>query len=166
MVEVSLENQDVRCIECGDEVPAERAELGYRYCTKAACEALHNRGIVVTTVGLNKGGESVIIADPEEIRRRGEAGELAKKDTTLPLDYRAGLTTPERRPRRAPVQAPGGTARRRPWTAAQERAVRLYHEMGLNPRQIAERARQNTPRLGITERLATQIMSTLPRRHP
>jgi hypothetical protein len=160
-----VEKQDiVRCVECGDELPAERAGLGYRYCTKAACQAVHNRGIVVTTVGLNKGGESVIIADEDEIRRRGEAGELAKKDTTLPLDYRAGQTTPGPR-RREPVQAPGRTVRR-PWTAEQERAVRLYHEMGLDPRQIAERARQNTPRLGITERLATQIMSTLPRRRP
>jgi hypothetical protein len=32
--------------------------------------------------------------------------------------------------------------------------VRFYHDMGLNPRQIAERARESAPRLGITESLA------------
>jgi hypothetical protein len=36
--------------------------------------------------------------------------------------------------------------------------------MGLSPRRIAERARQNVPRLGITERLAVQILSTARRR--
>jgi hypothetical protein len=36
--------------------------------------------------------------------------------------------------------------------------------MGLSPRQIAERARQNAPRLGVTERLAVQILSSPPRR--
>jgi hypothetical protein len=36
--------------------------------------------------------------------------------------------------------------------------------MGLSPRRIAERARVNVPRLGITERLAVQIMSVVPRR--
>jgi hypothetical protein len=37
--------------------------------------------------------------------------------------------------------------------------------MGLSPRQIAQRARENAPRLGITERLAVQILSApAPRR--
>jgi hypothetical protein len=32
--------------------------------------------------------------------------------------------------------------------------------MGLSPRQIAERARENAPKLAITERLAVQILSS------
>jgi hypothetical protein len=36
----------------------------------------------------------------------------------------------------------------------QERLVRVYHDMGLNPRQIAERAHESAPRLAITESLA------------
>jgi hypothetical protein len=35
--------------------------------------------------------------------------------------------------------------------------------MGLSPRQIVERARQNTPRLAVTEALAVRILSS-PRR--
>jgi hypothetical protein len=31
--------------------------------------------------------------------------------------------------------------------------------MGLSPRRIVERAQQNAPRLGITERLVVQILS-------
>ncbi len=40
--------------------------------------------------------------------------------------------------------------------------MRLYHSMGLSPRQIVDRARANTPRLGITESLATKIICSLP----
>jgi hypothetical protein len=49
-------------------------------------------------------------------------------------------------------------------TPQQDTVVRLYHDMGLNPRQIAERAARQNPRLGITERLAVQILSGRPRR--
>jgi hypothetical protein len=34
--------------------------------------------------------------------------------------------------------------------------------MGLTPRQISERARDNTPRLGITESLAAEIICSFP----
>ncbi len=156
----------VMCIECGDELLEERAQLGYRYCTKAECQAVHYRGLAITAVGVNKSSDSFIVADADEIRRRGEAGEFAKKDTALGLGYRVRPTAPAapaeaRRRARVPEPRP---APRRPWTAEQEKIVRLYHGMGLNPRQIAERAGENVPRLGITERLATQIMSAPPRR--
>jgi hypothetical protein len=63
--------------------------------------------------------------------------------------------------RRPPqTRSPGGGT----WTPQQEKLVRFYHDMGLSPRQIAERARQNAPRLGVTERLAVQILSSPPRR--
>ena len=154
------------CIECGDELLGERAQLGYRYCTKAQCQAVHYRGVAITAVGVNKSADHFIVADEAEIRRRGEAGELAKKDAALGLDYRDRCAVPA-----APVPAtravqipePRTVPPRRPWDAEQEKVVRLYHDMGLNPRQIADRARKNTPRLRITERLAIQIMSALPR---
>ncbi|MGH3886812.1 MAG: TraR/DksA C4-type zinc finger protein [Pseudonocardiaceae bacterium] len=153
----------VTCIECGDEIPEERAQLGYRYCTKAECQAVHYRGLAITAIGVNKSADNFIVADAAEVGRRGEAGEFAKKDTALGLDYRVRPAAPAGTRRRARVSEPR-PAPRRPWTAEQERIVRLYHGMGLNPRQIADRARENVPRLGITERLATQIMSALPRR--
>ena len=160
-------NSAENCIECGDEILAERAQLGYRYCTKAQCQAVHYRGVAITAIGVNKSADSLIVADEAEIRRRGEAGELAKKDAALGLEYRARCTAPAApapttRPARIPEPRPAPP--RRPWTAEQEKIVRLYHGMGLNPRQIADRARENTPRLRITEQLATRIMSALPRR--
>ena len=159
------------CIECGEELLEERAQLGYRYCTKAQCQAVHYRGVGITAVGVNKSADSFIVADEAEIRRRGEAGELAKKDAALGLDYRDRCTTPvgpvaDARAVRIPeprTASPRRPSPRRPWNAEQEKVVRLYHGMGLNPRQIADRARENTPRLRITERLATQIMSAPPR---
>ena len=152
-----------RCVECAAELSDERAELGYRYCTKAECQAVHHRGLRITTVGVNKSADDIVVADADEVRRRGEAGDFGKKDTALGLDYRRG-TGPDRS-RTAPRQPP--RTRRSPerpgWTPEQEKIVRLYHDMGLAPRQIAERARRNTPRLGITERLAVQILSAAPR---
>jgi hypothetical protein len=150
------------CIECGDELLEERAQLGYQYCTKAPCQAVHYRGVAITAVGVNKSADNFIVADEAEIRRRGEAGELAKKDATLGLDYRdrrAVSAAPVPATRAVQIPEPRTAPPRRPWDAEQEKVVRLYHGMGLNPRQIADRARENTPRLGITERLATQIMS-------
>ncbi len=37
--------------------------------------------------------------------------------------------------------------------------MRLYHDMGLRPAEIVERAARNTPRLGITAALVTRILS-------
>ena len=153
----------VTCAECGDVLSDERAELGYTYCTKADCQAVHHRGLMITTVGVNKSADAVIVADPDDVRRRGEAGEFGKKDTALGVDYRCGVSGGTRRtaPRRpVPARSPAGGR----WTSEQEKLVRLYHDMGLSPRQIAERARQNAPRLGVTERLAVQILSSPPRR--
>jgi hypothetical protein len=150
----------VTCIECGAELGEERVQLGYRYCTRPSCQARHHRGVRVTGFAVNKSAESFVVADPEEIRRRGEAGEFAKKDTALGLDYRGRLEAPPSGSARAGAARVPRQPRRRPWTPAQEKIVRLYHGMGLSPSQIAERARETTPRLGITERLATQILSS------
>jgi hypothetical protein len=150
------------CVECGEVLPPERIELGYTYCTKAACQAVHYRGLTITTVGVNKSADCVVVADQDEVRRRGEAGEFGKKDTAIGLDYRRGTTGALRRPAPRTV-APARASARAQWTPQQEKIVRLYHDMGLSPRQIAERARQNTPRLGITERLAVQVLSGTPR---
>ena len=158
---VETTNEVVRCVECGDELLAERAELGYTYCTKDACQAKHHRGLVVTTVGMNKSGDTVVVGDAAEIRERGEAGEFARKDTGLGLGYRP-LGAGSRPVRRAP-QSPPSRPTARAWTVEQERLVRIYHDMGLNPRQIAERARESAPRLAITESLAVRILSA-PRR--
>ncbi|MBA2472450.1 MAG: hypothetical protein H0V41_09500 [Pseudonocardiales bacterium] len=93
-----------------------------------------------------------IVADEAEIRRRGEAGELAKKDAALGLGYRVrsgAPAAPAPAPRAARIPEPRAAPARRPWTAEQEKIVRLYHGMGLNPRQIADRARENTPQVRV-----------------
>jgi hypothetical protein len=156
--------EQTHCIGCGDELPAERAELGYAYCTKDTCQKKHYRGLRVTVLGTNKGAEVVVTGDADEVRRRGEAGELTTKDTGLGLDYRSTGAAEAPRPQRQPAQPVRRPAAPRPWTPEQEKLVRLYHDMGLDPGRIAERARQAAPRLGITQRLAVQILSSPPRR--
>lgn len=157
-----------KCIECGDELVAERAELGYAYCTKKQCQDKHYKPITVTAIGVNKSADSFVIGDQDEIRRRAEAGEFGKKDSSLGVDYRqvgsgAGRAVPPPA-RRSAVPSPRQASPRRTWTAEQEKIVRLYHDMGLTPRQIVERARTNTPRLGITEALVTRIICAPPSR--
>ena len=149
------------CVECGDALPDERADLGYDYCTKASCQAVHHRGLTITTVGVNKSADAVIVADPDEIQRRGEAGEFGKKDTALGVDYRRTVSggthrTAPRPP--APARSPSVGS----WTPPQEKLVRLYHEMGLSPQRIVARARENAPHLAITEQLVTRILSAPP----
>lgn len=152
----------MRCIECGDELLAERTELGYRYCTKEQCQAKHHKGVTITAIGLNKSADTFIVGDQEEIRRRAEAGEFAKKDSGLGINYRTpGTATPTKRGQPS-TSSNARRPARRPWTVEQEKVVRLYHSMGLSPRQIVERARANTPQLGITENLAIKIICSLP----
>ena len=147
------------CIGCGEELAAERAGLGYRYCLAPACQERYRRGPEVTAVGVNKSGESFVVAEPDDVRRRAEAGEFAAKNAAVPPTPSRGPATPARsRVRKAPAPAPT-----RPWTAQQEKLVRLYHDMGLTPREIVERCRAAAPKLRVDERLVVRILSA-PRR--
>lgn len=166
MREVVETTEPTRCIECGDELPAGRAELGYTYCTKDTCQRKHFRGLRVTVLGTNKGADVVVTGDDDEVRRRGEAGELTTRDTGLGLNYRSTGGEHPATPRRQPPTPQRPRPASRPWTPQQEKLVRLYHDMGLSPGRIAERARQTAPRLGITERLVVQILSAPPRGRP
>jgi hypothetical protein len=149
------------CVECGDQLPEERAQLGYDYCLKESCHAARFRAVKITAIGVNKSSDVLIVADDEELRRRADAGELAKKDTGLGVGYRDVElpSTPDPPPPSARRPAHRPPATRRPWTSQQENIVRLYHDMGLSPAQIVERARQNTPRLAINLKLVVQILS-------
>ncbi|MDT7745021.1 MAG: hypothetical protein QOE59_4099 [Actinomycetota bacterium] len=146
------------CIGCGAELAAERAELGYRYCLAPACQERYRRGPEVTAVGVNKSGESFVVAEPDDVRRRAEAGELAAKNAVVPPTPARGAPPSTRSRVRRPATAPT-----RPWSTRQETLVRLYHDMGLTPREIVERCRAAAPRLGVDERLVVRILSA-PRR--
>ena len=152
------------CVECGEELLEERAQLGYDYCTRPDCQARRRRGLTITAIGVNKSADSFVVAGDDEIRARGEAGEFAKKDTNLGVGYRpVGPLPPPRRPAATATPPAVQTPPTHPWTREQERVVRLYHEMGLSPARIVERAGRNTPRLGITTALVVKILSA-PRR--
>jgi hypothetical protein len=165
------------CTECGEQLLAERAALGYDYCTKPDCQKKRYRGPKVTAIGVNKSADVFLVADDAEIARRGESGEFGKKNTNLGIGYRSAVSVsgpvsvplsglavpPPAAPR--PIHPPAlPAALRRRWSRQQEQVVRLYHAMGCNPRQILERAARNNPRLGITAALIKDILATPGRR--
>ncbi|MCD2196752.1 hypothetical protein LQ327_25610 [Actinomycetospora endophytica] len=148
-------NDVMRCVGCGEELLAERAELGYEYCLAPACQGRYRQGPAVTAVGVNKSGESFVVAEPEDVRRRAEAGEFAAKNAAVLPTPASGVPRQRTPQRRRPSTPP-----KRPWTPEQENLVRIYHEMGLSPREIVERCRTAAPRLGVDERLVVQILSS------
>jgi hypothetical protein len=151
------------CTECGEVLLEERIELGYDYCTKPECQKRRHRGLKVTTVGVHKSADTLILADDGEIARRGESGELTARDAGIAIDYRAtGSASRQTRPAAPPARPAPPPSRRPRWSRAQEDVVRLYHDMGLRPDQIVERARQNNPRLGVTRALVLAILATPP----
>jgi hypothetical protein len=154
---------EMRCVGCGDPLPAERAELGYTYCTRDDCQARFHRGVKIVAIGVNKSSDVYVVADDEELKKRADSGQLARKDTSLGVGYRAPVqpVVPVPRPADSGTVRTGSKASR-PWSGEQEKIVRLYHDMGLRPAQIVERAAKNTPRLRITPRLVTQILSAPP----
>jgi hypothetical protein len=161
------------CTECGEQLLAERAALGYDYCTKPDCQKKRYRGPKVTAIGVNKSADVFLVADDAEIARRGESGEFGKKNTSLGIGYRGAvpLSGPLSGPTVSPPAAPRSVhppalpaALKRRWSRQQEQVVRLYHAMGCNPKQVLERAARNNPRLGITAALIRDILATPVRR--
>lgn len=147
----------------------ERVELGYDYCTKPMCQTKRHRGLKVTTVGVHKSADTLVVGDDREIVRRGESGEFTGRDPRLGLDYRETAPTPHRPrpgvsrstvPRSAVPAGRRTPAGRRSWSRTQEDVVRLYHDLGLRPDEIVERARRNNPRLGITRQLVLAVLAT------
>lgn len=152
----------VACVECGDPLLRERAELGYSYCTKPACQAHHRRGPTVTAIPVNKSADSYTVADEHELAARAERGEFGAKNTTLGVRPVPPSAEPNRARPRNP--RPVAATRRRASTPEQEKLVWTYHEMGLTPAQITERARRAAPRLHLDARTVADILATLPRR--
>ena len=142
----------------------ERVELGYDYCTKPMCQKKRHRGLKVTTVGVHKSADTLVVGEDREIVRRGESGEFTGRDPRLGLDYRETAPTPHRSsPAVSPPSRPAvrpAPAGRRAWSRTQEDVVRLYHDMGLRPDEIVERARRNNPRLGITRQMVHAVLAT------
>ena len=105
------------CIGCGVVLDAERAELGYTYCTAPACQAEYRRGPTVTAVAVNKSGDAFRVAEPDEIAARAAAGEFATKNTGLGTVHETtphipAPAGPGRRDRSVPRSRPGPPPRR------------------------------------------------------
>ncbi|HZA09015.1 hypothetical protein [Mycobacterium sp.] len=67
------EDTEVKCVTCGDDILQERAELGFKYCTKAECVRQNRDGMVVVEIAQHK-------TNPEYVILNGERGEQALKD--------------------------------------------------------------------------------------
>jgi hypothetical protein len=57
-------------VTCGDRILSERAELGFRYCTKPHCVRENHKGMVVIEIAQHK-------TNPEYVVLDGDAGDRA-----------------------------------------------------------------------------------------
>ncbi|MCW2655441.1 MAG: hypothetical protein JWR32_6417 [Mycobacterium sp.] len=60
----------MNCVTCGDEILPERAELGFRYCTKPTCVRENREGLTVVEIAQHKTNSEYVILG-------GEAGDRA-----------------------------------------------------------------------------------------
>jgi hypothetical protein len=63
----------LKCVTCGDEILLERAELGFKYCTKDRCVGENRQGLTVVEIAQHK-------SNPEYVILTGERGQQALKD--------------------------------------------------------------------------------------
>jgi len=84
----------VSCRNCGADVPQERVELGYDYCTRRDCVAVCLRGHEVVAVGVNKAAD-------QYVRRADLDLPAVPPSTVVPGDQNYPPFAP-RRPRRRP----------------------------------------------------------------
>jgi hypothetical protein len=64
---------ELKCVTCGDKILPERAELGFKYCTKKKCVRENHEGLIVAEIAQHKTNAEYVIL-------KGEAGEQALKD--------------------------------------------------------------------------------------
>jgi hypothetical protein len=145
------------CKTCGTELPAERAAK-YDFCTAADCQAQNNTGLSMLAVAVNKSADQYQLLDE---RTRAEMSRGAYRDQRRALYGRPAAARPSTPPP-AENQPPDPARRRtppprRPWTPAQQQLALLYNARGLRPADIATR-------LGVPERLVTQMILAAPAR--
>ena len=138
------------CITCGDELHPERAER-YDYCTRPGCREANAKGLDMVAVGVNKAADQYVVLT--ERTRKEMAGGRYKKVPEFPTASRTHARARPGRARKTPDAPPRPSAKSstRQWSEAQENLAVIYRSMGLKPDQIAKK-------LGVSERLATQIL--------
>ena len=57
----------MQCRNCGEELSAERAELGYDYCTKQACVDECLKGLDIVAVHVNKASDQYVLREQLDI---------------------------------------------------------------------------------------------------
>jgi hypothetical protein len=65
--------QELNCVTCGDQILPERAELGFKYCTRRKCVYENREGLTVVEIGQHKTNAEYVILG-------GASGEQALKD--------------------------------------------------------------------------------------
>jgi hypothetical protein len=87
-------------VTCGDEILQERVELGFEYCTKAACVRENREDMVVVEIAQHK-------SNPEYVILNGQRGERALKDMREGK-YRRDPVVVQREPRPSGFDVPKG----------------------------------------------------------
>jgi hypothetical protein len=141
------------CVTCGTELHPDRAQK-YNYCMARECQEKNAKGLTMVAIGMNKAAEEFMILDETtradlasgryRDQRQGSFGPAARAATAgQPAASRAWPARPAaRRPATPPAKA---------WTRSQEKLALLCNEQGQRPDEIAAK-------LGISQRLVTQII--------
>ena len=119
-----------RCVSCGVELHAERAEK-YDYCMNPACRAKQARGLTIASVGVNKAADQFVVLDErtEEEMARGRYQDARRASSISPARPRSrgGAT-------RVPVPREDAPRRREQpaesWTEAQQNLALAFHITG------------------------------------
>lgn len=127
-------DQALKCVTCGDEILPERAELGFEYCTKAACVRENGAGLIVAEISQHK-------SNPEYVILNGERGERALKDMREGK-YRRDPVVVKRESRKSDFRvAKGSFAKPKPQThdANRVKFVQALRDQGYRVDEIVDK---------------------------
>ena len=94
------EDPEVKCVSCGHDILPERAELGFAYCTNAACVRENRDDVVVVEIAQHKSNPEYVILD-------GSRGQRALNDMRDGKYHRDPVVVKRER-RRADFDVPKG----------------------------------------------------------
>lgn len=87
----------MQCKHCGDQVPSERAQLGYDYCIKQACVDACFKPLNVVAVHVNKASDQYVLREQLDLPEHKPSGSI--DPGWAPLSVPRSETTANKHPR-------------------------------------------------------------------
>jgi hypothetical protein len=126
--------QELNCVTCGDQILPERAELGFKYCTRRKCVHENREGLTVLEIGQHKTNAEYVILG-------GASGEQALKDMREGK-YRRDPVVVKRESQRTHFDVPKrqfSQPRIKKYPAGKVKFVQALHDQGYGVEDILEK---------------------------